>query len=412
MANVLWLGTAQAVPRVKSVLINTATVGASYVVTLTTSGKTATYVAVTGDTTATIATGLAAALGATGLREFDELTAAVDATTPAKVLITGPADGLKFDVTSTVTLTTTATVTAGTGPGDAANVANYSTGALPSAADVLVFQSGTVGPRWNLSAITAIALARVVRYVGFTGGWGLPDTSPAGYAEYRPLYLELDATVIELNCDGSEVSQQFRAMAMKATAVTVLVNGVSRSSTSPPAIDVHNLPAASIVRGVGSSISLAVGAAQTATVGTLDFSEGVIDLGAGCTLGDIELNNVTGQIACEFATLAISGEASSITAVGDANCVTGTGIGTAIYSGKRLWQCSGVPGVECLVGAGTLDLTFCPAPTGAFNLRLRSGFTVTDPYSQITRPFDVIFDQCGWSDGTMNLGIGHTATVA
>lgn len=116
------------------------------------------------------------------------------------------------------TVTDFAETTANAGPNSAATPGNYSTGALPIAADVLVVKDSAVPIAYDLEALAAVTVAVFRHDLSATGAVGLAATSFATevdgtlsdttivgaaplasvVAEYRPRYLKIGWDVAEL----------------------------------------------------------------------------------------------------------------------------------------------------------------------------------------------------------------------
>lgn len=169
MATVLWIAAQMRRAQINTITVS-GTPAAGNVATVTINGKSVTYTVVTGDTTTTIAEGLADLLRATDNGEFKLITWTNDA---AVITATAADPGVPFTATGGGTLTvastgggattlTAASVQTSLSPNDAADVLNYSSGALPSGGDTLIID-GPEGIYWNLSALSALTILITVR---------------------------------------------------------------------------------------------------------------------------------------------------------------------------------------------------------------------------------------------------------
>lgn len=383
MANVYYLGFAQAVPGVRKLVIAGAPgAGDTVTITVTGSGKFVKYTLISGDTAATVVTALLTLWSASPEREVTEITAAADPTSTTAILFTGPSNGATFTITTTKTGGVTVTdsnVTTETGPHHLDNVTNYSTGALPNAGgvDTLIFLEGSRGPMFALTALAAIDLVEVQRFAEFTGRWGLPEVNDNGYREYRTQFAQFNTAAIRFEASTQDQSQQFRVQSMSGSAVTVRVQGSDTPrSNDTPVFEFYATPAASILTGSNASVGVALQRGQTGTV-VATLTNCFFECGTGATLTTPIFNNCTGTVRATATTLTITGESSEIT-FRNAAAVTGA---TLVQEGKLIWLSTGnlSSGTSCTVGtAGTVDLFNAPSALAAFNVFLNSGATLDD----------------------------------
>lgn len=197
-----WRGDYLPRAQVVTLTVGSATVGHTFVVTM--NGKAVSYTAITGDTTATIATALQALLaGATAIPEFAEVTWAVDATNTNVVVGTAATPGVPFTASLSGTGTfTLATPTTSTGPNHVDEPKNWSLGTVPGATDdVLVDGGADLLFGWNNLSAAAYASLRVK--ASFGGAIGLPFYNPAGYVEYRTRAWPVNTAVPVLIGEGT-----------------------------------------------------------------------------------------------------------------------------------------------------------------------------------------------------------------
>lgn len=400
MATKYYVGTVQAVPQVDKLTISA--VASAAVLTATVNGKSVTYTCTSSDTTSTAASAFLSLWQRSGDGEIRELTAAIDPASSAALLITGPNDGAPFTLTASGSgggTITRSSVTSPKSPHDASDTGNYSGGSLPSAGDDLIFQTGSRGPKYNLTALSAIALANVKRYASFTGTIGLPTQNPRGYLEYRGQYLQIDATNFYADQNSNDVSQAIRIQSVGST-LAVTVSGSTKSTASNPQLEVYGLASTSSVNIAGGSIGIANQAGQTATAATLNASNSAVFTGLGASFTATILTECSGTLGGSWSTCRVAGE-SNLTCALSAGSTLGSGVGLTIDGGILNWRSpnSPAPIVEVANGA-TLDLTYAPSVMTAFQLNLYQGATVNDPAGRIGTPHTVLYVQCDPSQVT------------
>lgn len=410
MATVHWLGTVQAVPGVRRVAIGGApAAGDTVTLTVTGSGKFVKYTLVTGDTTTTVAAALLALWQSSPDAEIREITAALDTADTTRILFTGPSNGATFAVASSETGTVTATdtsITSETGPNDAANVLNYSGGALPAAADTFVFRDAVNGPQYNLTALAGIALANVQRYDTFTGRWGLPASNPNGYQEYRGRYLQLDTDAMSFEVGQADAAEQFLWQSMGAALVALSAFGRSNpAGGQSPSMEFYGTVGNSTINAAGASIGVALRKGQASAFSVINVTDGRFDAGDGVTaLGAVTLNNVSGTIeATGFTTYKQAGS-SDVTI----RRATAAATSTAVNGGVLRWNSTGTPNTTDVAGGATLDLSFAPAALATINVRQHRGSTLLNPAARIAAGWTRTLVNCGPQDVTY---IGPPAEV-
>lgn len=394
MATKFYTGTVQAVPQVDRLTISAVASGA--VLTATVNGKSVSYTCTSSDTTATAASAFLSLWTRSGDGEIRELTAAIDPASSAALLITGPNDGAPFTLTASGSgggTITRSSVTSPQSPHDASATGNYSGGSLPSAGDDLIFQTGSKGPKYNLTALSAIALTNVKRYSSFTGTIGLPTQNSRGYLEYRGQYLQIDATNFYADQNANDPAQAIRIQSVGST-LAVTVSGSTKSNASNPQLEVYGLASTSSVNIAGGSIGIANQAGQTATASTLNASNSAVFVGLGSTFTTVVLTECSGTFSGVWSTCKVAG-ASDITFALAASSTLGSGVGLTIDGGVVNWRSpnSPAPIVEVASGA-TLDLTYAPSVMSAFQLNLYKDATVNDPAGRIGTPHTVVYVQC------------------
>ena len=403
MSKKTWTGAGSAAPRIENWAIGSSTVGQTFTAT-SPNGSVATYTAVTGDTTSTIATGLADACAAITDGQFTELTFAASG---ANMTVTGPSDGAPFTLTSGGTGTTTVTVTqTQLSPHDYTRAANWLGGVAPVANDDIVFDTGSVDVLYNLDGFTGTVFTSWKRLYTYTGKIGLPDTSSSGYREYRPTHCEVDSTSIRVEQSQSDGDSSIRVKATNAGATTVTVTGAGAvQSTTTWLTEVYNLPASSIVLNTGGSLAIAPYASQTATVATLTSTNGALRVGAGTTLTTPTIKGGVAEIATSYTTLTVD-TAATVTVTTAAAAATSTDI----ESGTVIWVSTGTPGAVTLGTDGILDLSQCPQAVAVGTITTRGG-RLYDPNGRLTKPYTFSCPNHSISEVSPDFGTGFTLTV-
>lgn len=418
MADVYYSGTVQAVAKRMRATVTTASTGSVYSITVTGAGRTVSYTAVAGDTTAAIASNLAAAFSGSTYPELRELTAGVPNDDPTAIDVTGPADGAPFTITVGATgggAIGVATPVAAKSPHDAADVLNYSTGALPTTGDRLILQAGSNGPKYGLATLTAVALLAFVRYRSHRGQIGLPETNPSGFREYRPRFFELSATTYYVECSDADAAEQVNVKVTKATAVTINVMGPGGSfgTTTTPTVLLHNAPAASVLTGSGASVGVALAEAQASTFGTVTLSDGLFRAGPGTTLGNVTLSNMAGEIGSNYTTLTVVGQSSEVEVTVAAGSTAGAGlVGTTVEDGAVRWRSTGDPGDKVTVGGnGTFDLRPAPATMPVVEYLMHANSIVDDSYNRSPAGTKFTTVNCTLEEVTLTTGPNKTFTI-
>lgn len=378
---------------------------------MTVGGRKSVVVTPTTTNTTTTATEIAAACAASAEAEFAEITWE---SSDAVVTFTGPDDGAPITVAKTDggsnSTTLVLSATAPLSPHDLGDAANYSSNALPSGSDALVFEESDVDAKYNAAALTGITLASVTRRSSFTGRLGLAAQNPAGYVEYRTAEVELDAPAITVEIAPGDAAEQIRIKSVSSSAVTLLVQGDgATTAVGDEVVQVRGLPASSVVRCNGGSVAVAPLAGQTATVATLLAQDSTVWLGSGVTLANATFTNCTFRLDCSATTLTTyeggTGDVRGAAAVGNS--------GLKVYGGTVQWRSTGATGNSPVVGANaTLDFGQAPAAvTMGGACELNRGCAFLDPAAKIAS-YSLSFNRCGPQDCTLDLGVGRTVAVS
>jgi len=290
MALVRWLGQAVAVAQVDDGSIDTLDgTPANNTFTITINGIAVSVVGITDVSTT------AAALVVAAEASTHPYFVAVTWTNPSSGNIKATAGIAGFPFTATLsvsgggtgTITNFSNSTASSGPLDLSTVANYSTGALPGAADDFIIEEFTGDIWFGLAAIVAV-LNRFQILKTFTGKIGLNSKAFATDVsseddtaqEYRTDYMELDADEIEIGEQtgpGSPAgSQRIKIDNQKAGAsiLTVFDTAGVSSEAGLPAVrfKANNASADIIVQSAPAGVGIAKDfTGETSTIGDVDM---------------------------------------------------------------------------------------------------------------------------------------------
>jgi hypothetical protein len=410
MATVRWRGDAAAIAQVNT--ITPASIGIGNTFTVTCNGKTMTYTAV--DTlAATVAAGIVALFTTNAqtnsIPEFNEVTATVGSGT---VVLTAKTLGKPFTITSsasggTATFVTAAT-TANSGPNDANVVANWSGGALPSAADDVILDDTDADILWNVDALSAIALASFTTTPTFSGAVGL-NYDAGAYAEYRVLDFIAKATTITIN------SPKCKRMRLNASSTLVTLNVVTigtSDTTGLPALNFIGTNASNVVNIAKGSVGLAARAGQVATVltlraGYLNSQAGDVTVwgGSGLTLTTLEQSG--GDVTLNGALTTVNKYAGTLTLLNAATITTFNHFGGHAYH-----RSSGTITTYDGRAGSTLHMDADPRGRTMTTTTLRAGSGFRDPGKTVTFTNPVSVPDGSLCDLTSGSTFGPNRTYA
>lgn len=403
MATLTYIGNASTVVRAKTwTIVGTPSPGD--IVAMTINGKTVSYAYATGTIT-DLATFLVAALNASTIPEFVEVTWEL-AATGAVVAGTANDPGATFAAASSETgasLTFTATATTdSTGFLDLANTANYSTGSLPVGGDTLVMEKGTPDVSYNLDALSAISLARLAVYGGRIG---LEDKKDSGYSEYRQKNLKLGGcTSLEIG-DGSGNVDGLRLDIGGTGTTEAKVDGgnVSVGGSTGPKIRFITRSTASInLHVVTGAVGVAYAVGEVCLIGLLRVgTKGPSgSLGASDEDSSVEIgNSATVPTAYQYGGKVVSRAAgTNITLESGIWTQREGGIGTILCTGGTV-QHLGAGNIGAAVFRGenaVLDLSGDSRSFTCASLSVTGGARVIDPAKRLGN-IAIAFDKASLS---------------
>lgn len=378
-STIVWRGDAPVVRQVDSF---TPTVVNSETYEITINGKSVSYAADSGTTAQEIVEGLQAALAASEIPEFAEITWTED---DAVLYGTGPDTGKPFTATASGTGSadlTRAAVTVASGPNRVV-AANFDGAALPANGDTLVVQDSASSLLYSLDALSAVTLAALNILADFSnsGQIGLPQNNvdADSYYEYRPRYLAVGATLCTI---GDGLGQGSGRIALNFGSVQTLAQVIKTGNPADQdygAVQLLGTNASNELRVFGGSVDIAMGPAEVSTFATITASGGVVRCGAGCTLTTIEANG--------NAVIEVRSAATTITTQGNGIVrKIGSGVvGTINVDGGNVEYSAAGTITTLVVRAGkTFDASKLTTAVTITNSTAYAGARILDPNGKLT----------------------------
>lgn len=379
MSTIVWRGDA---PAVRQVDTFTPTASNSQTYTITINGKTVSYTADSSATVQEIVEGLQAALAASTIPEFAEITWTEN---DSVVIGTGPEDGTPFTATSAATgggALVQSTTTTAISPNRVV-AANFVGAALPTNGDTLVIQDSASSLKFSLAALSAVTVDLLNILADFSDGGqiGLPyfNRESDAYYEYRGTYLQVGATEVKIgdgNGNGSGlIKLNFGTV---QTLVQVFKTG-QPADQDYGAVQLIGTHASNALRVFGGSVDVAMGPGEVATFATVTASGGVVRLGGGCTLTTVEADgNAVVEVRSAATTLQTQGS-GIIRKIGSGAVTTiDVGGGTVEYSA------AGTITTLTVRAGKTFDASKLTVAVTITNSTAYAGATILDPNGKIT----------------------------
>ncbi len=379
MATKIWKGDAASVSQVTTCTVG-GTIDADQNFTIAIGSKSLNVVA-----GATTAVGVAAAivaawnaLTAVAYPEFAGISIADNS--DGSFTLTGAA-GVPFAVTLATTEAdgspsdsetfTQATSVAACGPSFWSEASNWSSGGVPADGDDVVLQNSAANILYGLDQ-SSIALASLSIDQSFTGTIGLPRTNTAGYVEYRDTYLKIGATSIAIGGGAGAGSGRIKLDTGALQTDIHVANSGSPAETGVKSILWKGTHASNSVTISKGSFAAAPLAGETATIATLKqgFRTNVagdadVQLGAGCSLGDIVKTGGALEVNSSFATL--------VHTAGETSIAAGTPASLVITGGSVRYRTAGNYTSATVAAGGELDFRQDLQPRSGTNTTLRAG---------------------------------------
>lgn len=381
MSTIVWRGDA---PVTRQVDTFTPTASNSQTYTITINGKSVSYTADSGTTVQEICEGLQAALAASTIPEFAEITWTEN---DSVVTGTGPDDGTPFAATSSATgagALAQSTVTAAVGPNRVV-AANFVGAALPANGDTLVIQDSASSLNYSLSALSAVTVDLLNILADFSEGGeiGLPyfnrSNSGGAYYEYRGTYLQIGATEVKIGDGNGQGSGLIKLnLGSVQTSIQVFKTG-QPTDQDYGAVQLIGTHASNVLRIFGGSVDVAMGPGEVATFATITASGGVVRLGGGCTLTTVEADgNAVVEVRSAATTLQTQGS-------GIIRKIGSGAVGTIDVGGGTVEYSAAGTITTLTVRAGkTFDASKLTAAVTITNSTAYAGATILDPNGKIT----------------------------
>lgn len=322
------------------------TIEAGDIFNVTINGKTVSYSA-TSTTVASVCTGLAAALSASTITEFAEITWA-DATTA--VTGTSKTTGVPFTLSVSTTESnggaadnqtfSASTTTAATSPQHFDDANNWDSGAVPANSDVVYIDLSLGSILYGLDTLSSVTPTSITIYsLSRTSNTiGLPRSNVSGYSEYRTqeltikpatLTIDSESPLIRVNCSNGQV------------ACEVVTTGQS-ATVDVPAVTLRGTHASNTWEIVGGSVGLGMYDAEAANGASLKVSEAATvrvgrasSIDAITTLGTLDYAGDFDTLTCKGGTVTLRGSAASSSIAADGGTIDyrSTGTVTHAYAG-------------------------------------------------------------------------------
>jgi hypothetical protein len=404
-----WTGASASVAQQNTV--TPANVGVGNTFTVTTNGKSITFVA-TAATVGNVTAGLFAAISASQEPEWRQLAATDNLT---NLLITGPDDGTPFTQTSSATggtaSLTTATATASVSPNEYANANNWSPSGVPVAADDVI-AAGTNLPaiKWGLNQSGVAVSSFYTKGVEI----GLPEWNPLGYSEYRGTHLQLSVTG-NITVDGDSGRVKLDAGSSQAT---LNVNGSGTPLESGvPAVQFRGTHPSNAVRVTGGSVGLGFIAGSSCVVAALTVGEGsggqAPQVVGGTNLSLTNLTQLGGTVELN-ATINVA--VGTVTKAGGTLTVNGTGTGGTIYNdgGDLAWNAGNITTTVNTSDGGFTDFTRSAKSRTVAGCVLNAGAKLAFDINTttFTGTPNIVLNRCSFEDVTISTGNHLALSIA
>lgn len=348
MSTVTWRGDAPAVAQVDTVVIGGSwATGESASITI--NGKSVTFTVGATQTGAAVVAGLVAAWNASVVPEHAEITAA-DAN--PNVTLTCDTAGMPFTATvsessaaGTITISTT---TANSGPAVASVLANYSTGALPTNDDTLVFENSGQDCLYDLEALAAVTGLTIIVRQSYSGKIGLPREHVNGsyrYVEYRPRYFKAGMDVVSIGAGDGRGSGRTMIDAVGSSPTVTIYNSAQSIESGIPPILIKGTGASTTIDVVRGLLGIAIFYGETGSVSILSVgytssqnSDSTVVYGSGATIGSIRQTG--GKFTGESGITSLVQEAGEATFNGSAAVADADIHGTVYDNTDATWGIS------------------------------------------------------------------------
>lgn len=390
-----------------------ATVGGT--ITLTINAKAVTYTLVTGDSTTTAASGLAAAVSASTEPEFQQISpvsasgavVTLVARDAGRFLTPTGAGALSVSSAGGPTLTD-AVLVIGKSPANGDDPVNFQGGVLPANNDTLTFQNGTSPMLFDLTYLAAFDIPALTVLPTYSGnGIGLPVFAAEGYREYRggrAVLKSCPALQVELPAAAGVTSYRFDTGSTAACALRV--EGTGNPGIGQEQVDWIGTHGSNSVEVLGAGVTIAPNFGETATLGAIKAVQGAVSAGIGVTMASASLEDSDMDTRASVPTLNMNGGSSIV--VRDAAV-----LGVVQIDGGTLRHAGSGDVTSLYIGSGGVaDFGGSRDLITVTNVDVNEGGTLLDPYRRVTWTNGVGLPRTGLANVTLDLGTNFRINTA
>ena len=413
MATVRWEPKQLETAQVGTVSITGYDVTTTYKITI---GSAVVSVLGQGGTTTTTATALTAALAAEQDGRFTEITWT---SSGAVITATAVTAGVPFTLTSSVsggggTIGSYTAVTANTSQNDAADVLNWSGGALPGSGDTVNIDDSSVSLLWNLQAPMSTTIGFLNVDQSFLGTIGLPEYNPNGYLEYRTTHYTFInaafAPTINIGQGIGNGSGRLKFDFGSCSPTTLIYNSGTPLDTNLESVLFKNGGGSCIFKTLGQganlpSVGIAVIDGESLTSNGITVDGGFCRIGAGVTC-------VTHSVFSGTMLRYAQSSGQSYTVRGGLLVFYRSTTTLTMIGGAAIWFCGSSNGATLttlLMGPGTtLDCSLDPNTKTITNTTQHIGSGINDPAATIVFTNAIATAYCGYEELNNNLGRNRT----
>lgn len=339
MAEVKWLGVADPIAQVDTIVIFTFDAATTYTVTINTD-----IVEVVGITDAdTTAAALHAALVASTNPYFANITWTIltgEGADTITATASSPGNPHTFSTSvsgGTGAITGPNSITASSGPNDWDVARNWDTGTVPVSTDDVIIENGSTPITHGLDQ-SAVTLDSLTIKLSYTGRIGLKEkdfaqssdgsTFTALKEEFKDQYLQIGATLLSVGenfTSRPENGSNLVKIDLGSVLSTITIHETGTSSFEPvfPAIQLLGTNASNVmtVRSARAGVGVAVHGFEVSTMLSIDvgsdMSAGGVTLGEGVTLGSFSQQSGTHFINAAGTVTNLTLRGGTITTEGD-----------------------------------------------------------------------------------------------
>jgi len=443
MAEPCWVGGSSWIPQ-KSTITIALTWATADTATITINGNDLVVTVGTDATTANVATLIKEAIngdtqtgtgdhtilptfansGGQAINEFTEVIATVAAsvvTVTTTDAVNANKPGKPFTMTEVVVTAGNGTAVvaesqAPTGPHHADNLDNWSTGAIPTTSDNVVFDGRALYDCLYGLDFSSVVTTSVKVTNGFIKNLGLPainsDSQTKKYEEYRGTYFQIRTSTVDVVGAGSG-SQRVKIDAGSATATTVNVSSNGRKSgggqeAAVPAFLFKGTNAANILRVTKGDVGVAFFDGEAAHLATLHVGPGqdaVVQCGDGVDIANAAITQSGGLLTIDAAT----GTGTIIQTGGNITIKSGAHAAITAQDSFVVYESSGTVTTLTARAGGNVTFSTDVART-VTNTVLYADCTMSDLGKTVTPTNGWDLSGCGLEDVTLAVGKHLTIT--